>query len=111
LAYLAYIPVGLKLAWATRRFFCTKKKIIKDTHPWLAIDLIVPHEITGIEIVERKDVGAERTNNIEVRVGDTKPFNAETSGRTRYSSNNVCGVFIDPGKVGGWRYFTQPLIG
>ena len=55
-----------------RRYFRTSG----DNHPWLAIDLIIPHEITGIEIFEREYKDADRTNNIEVRVGDTKPFNA-----------------------------------
>ena len=84
-----------------------------DTHPWFSIDLIVPLEITGIEIVERKDKWAHLTNNIEVRVGDTKPFDAMTNGNTLYSSNTVCGVFIGPGQVGDISVVTcsQPLTG
>ena len=129
LAQLAFFETGLRLAWVTsishgykawfaidgdeRSFFSTKYN--QDKHPWLAIDLLVPHNISGVSIVERgdNDEAAEKTNNIAVRIGDSKPFDAETNGNEIYSLNTECGVFFGPGVRNGISVVTcsQTIIG
>ena len=116
---LAYVPKGLRIAWASsfaslrkpfsaidrnyetgswdeQNIFLSKQN---HKHPWFAVDLLVPKNITQVKIVERKDHDAYRTNNIEVRIGNSKPFSAGTNGNTIMTSNTVCGFFEGPGIV------------
>ena len=83
------------------------------THPWLAVDLVTPHSVARVEMVERVDCCADWTNNIEIRVGHTKPFDMGTSSDSLYNFNVVCGVFAGPGALGGNSSVTcsNPLIG
>ena len=107
---------GLRVAWSsstihTRHAGFTMDKITtqfgstnifaskNDKFPWLAVDLLVPHEVTGVQMVERKDCCAQRTNNIEMRVGYVKPFESG-NGEMIYTSNEICGMFVGPGVVG-----------
>merc|ERR1712098_623682 len=83
---------GLRVAWASS---------IQDgnRYPWLAIDLIRPHSVKKVEIVNRKGY-EKRTKDIEARVGDKKPFERHTNGDTLYTFNTVCGVFAGPANTG-----------
>ena len=145
LTKLAYFSKGLRHAWASsvyeglnawfaidgngktgsfemENIFCTGDN--GDIHPWLAIDLLVTHDVTGIEIIERKDNSAQRTNNIQIRIGNTKPPDAGTNGNIMMpdagtngnimiDENAECGVFIGPGDVNIKSVVTctQPIIG
>ena len=135
LAQLAFFNTGLRVAWAssihsgaTNAWFAIDRNsktgtyalcnIFRtdfngDTHPWMAIDLLVPHIIKGVDIVERKDGWAHNTNNIQVRIGNIKPFDASTNGNTSYMFNTECGVFIGPGARNGISVVTctQPISG
>ena len=71
----------------------------KDKYPWLAIDLLRPEIVRRVEIVNREGF-EERTRDIEVRVGDEKPFTTDTRGNTLYTSNSVCGEYIGPATSG-----------
>ena len=134
LIQLAFYPTGLRLAWASSIFpglhawFAIDRNIKTgshallnifasntngDSHPWFAIDLLVPHVIEGVDIVARKDGWTDAINNIEVRIGDTKPFEGGTNGNTNYNTNTVCGIFLGPGEIGSTSVVTcaEPLIG
>ena len=118
LAELVYFPNKLRVAWSSStrsethsawkaidnesddkgKYFASTTK--KDIYPWYAIDLIYEHEVHRIEIVERDiDIYASKTNDIEVRVGNERPFEANTNGDKKYTFNNVCGVLKVLGKV------------
>ena len=81
----------------------------------MAIDLLASHNITAVTILERgdNDEAAEKTNNIAVRIGDSKPFQAKTNGNEIYSLNTECSVFIGPGVKKGKLVVTssEPIIG
>ena len=87
----------------------------KGTHPWVAIDLLTEHRVTKVDLVERKRFkdGALRTKDIEIRVGNDKPYKHGTSESTLYKNNKVCGLFEGPGEAEGISSVpcTAPLIG
>ena len=132
LAPLLVIPTGLRLAWASsvygsgngygnKAWYAIDRNekpgsisfsSLEDLHPWFAIDLLLSQEVKQVEIVER-EVMAWRSNNIEVRVGNTKPFDSLTNGDIIYTSNSFCGLFIGPGINGDTSIITcsVPLVG
>ena len=70
-----------------------------ETLPWLAIDLVWPEQVKKVEIIKtpKKE---KLTHDIEVRVGNEKPFKDGFKGKTKYTTNSVCGVFKGPGRRG-----------
>ena len=120
-ALLAFVPKALRIAWASSFYWPAvpfnaidrnyetgswpERNIFNsalnshEKHPWFAIDILVPKNITQVKIVERKDRDAHRTNNIEVRVGNSRPFLPWTNGNTIISFNTVCGFFEGPGII------------
>ena len=108
---------GLKIAWsssvlANKRHpsfavdgnawtgcFITKNN--GDKYPWIAIDLLTEEKVTGVMLMERNNVYANRTKNIEVRVGNEKPFERNTNGNSVYTINKVCGLIDGPGIASG----------
>ena len=104
---------GLRVAWASSLYSSTyrEQKAIDgdlvngffhsreappEKFPWLAIDLVWPEKVTKVVIIKRKNA-EERTHDIEIRVGNDKPFQYRTSGDTLYTSNAVCGLYKGPG--------------
>ena len=112
-------PTGLRVAWSSsteakchpwftidnRNWKSWSKKNIfhttdVDKYPWLAIDLITVHRVTKVKMHYRSACcGKERTVNIEVRVGNLRPFKSGTRRYTMYSFNAVCGLFKGPADV------------
>ena len=127
MAHLSKSSSGLKIAWASSvhndmiyppwnsidgEFSETIFHTGSDVYPWYAIDIIVEREVTGIKIFERPG-GAYRTANIEVRVGNTKPFSEGTNRDVLYTINSVCGLFEGPGVDNDVSSIpcNQPLVG
>ena len=52
-------------------------------------------EITKVEIVAAKN--DKRVADIEVRVGDERPFKPNSNGDVLYKSNSLCAKFSGPG--------------
>ena len=86
---------------------------MEEEFPWLAVDLLTPHKVVKVEIVERSDCCAERTHDIEVRVGQDKPPERLTGGDTLINNNVICGFFKGPGVLGSISTIvcSTPLIG
>ena len=119
-AWASSIYGGLNAGFAIDRNYQTGTLALKNIfrsqkefHPWFAVDLLRPHSVTSIRIVERTDENADRTRNIEARVGDCKPYEAGTNVSTIFTINSVCGTFDGPGVVGTTSVITcsTPLIG
>ena len=72
----------------------------KENHSWFAVDLITAQKVKKVGIVQRVTIYAEYIKDIEIRVGDEKPFPGWTNGDTLYKSNTVCGFFAGPGIAG-----------
>ena len=83
-----------------------------ETFPWLAIDLVWPEKVSKVEMVPRPELEA-RTHNIEVRVGNDKPFEKRTHHSTLFKGNSVCGVFEGPAepKTPSTVTCSAPLLG
>ena len=126
-------PTGLRVAWASStnyKFYPSFSIDNKggsleanslfhsedngDRYPWLAVDLMTPHEIRGVKIMNRADCCAgERIRDIEIRVGHVAPFKMNTKGDTRYNFNALCGYFEGPATDGEVSQIpcSRPVIG
>ena len=110
---------GLRLAWASTVFsnnprfneekaidgdsktYFHSKHAVNEKYPWLAIDLVWPEKVTKVKMISARytlTAVEERTHDIEVRVGNDKPFkkNIKGKGDTLCRANPVCGVFKGP---------------
>ena len=76
-----------RASWGKHNLFATKSSSSSpnDEHPWLAVDLMTTHKVTAVKLVERIDTYISRNNDMEVRVGNEKPFARNTNGDTLYS--------------------------
>ena len=107
---------GLTIAWASsvlNRNYASrvvdgsiKTNMFHSVHngdkcAWLALDLLTPHEVSGVKLIERNDNYAYRSKNVEVRVGNEKPFDRNTNGNSMYATNQICGQIEKPGIPGG----------
>ena len=123
---------GLRVAWASSQFEDRSASLLidrntighqhflsdkTDTLPWVAIDLVTEHKVTKVDLVERKITDFRlaylRATNIEIRVGNDKPYKYGTRGSSLYRNNKVCGLFEGPAKPGGTSSVpcTAPLTG
>ena len=50
--------------------------------------------------MERSGVGAERTTDINIRVGMNSPPAEGTGGDAEITDNQLCGIFPGPGRLG-----------
>jgi len=71
-----------------------------DNYPWLAIDLGFYYKVTGVSMVERSGCCADRTADINVRVGMKSPPAEGTGGDAEITDNQLCGIFLGPGQLG-----------
>ena len=90
-----------------------------DNYPWLAIDLgflykvfflykllklttfgCVNVKVTGVSMVERTACCADRTTDINIRVGMKNPPADGTGGDAEITENKLCGIFVGPGELG-----------
>ena len=85
-------------SYANKNIFQTLEN--KEKFPWLAIDMIAAKEVHEVSMVNRNDCCAERTVDIEVRVGNIRPFEANTEGDSLIQTGAVCGIFNGPALVG-----------
>ena len=51
-------------------------------------------------MVERTDCCAERTTDINIRVGMKHPPADRTGGDVEFTENKLCGIFVGPGQLG-----------
>ena len=100
-----------QVSWDNRNVFHTLRN--NEKYPWLAIDLVNVKEVQGVKMVNVESANSENTVDIEVRVGNVKPFPANTKGSSLITSGIVCGFFEGPAQPGSTSSVTcsVPLIG
>ena len=57
-------------------------------------------KVTGVSMVERAGCCADRTTDINIRVGMKNPPADGTGGDAEFTENKMCGIFIGPGQLG-----------
>ena len=69
---------------------------VAETAPWLALDFASEVKVSSVVLINRNDIWAFRTKNVNIRVSSTLPV----SGSEMFTGGQLLGKFEGPGTSG-----------